>query len=137
VVREHLITAGVDRSELHTLTRDTLRVDLRSMRTTGITWDQLCGTDAKTLERRAGHASGTSTDRYIRVAEDVGLGAIGEPFGPLPAALVSATFSATETERATISRENKGRGGGIRTPDYKHPKLVRYQTALRPDNAWR
>ena len=29
-----------------------------------------------------------------------------------------------------------GRGGGIRTPDPLLPKQMRYQTALRPDNAF-
>jgi hypothetical protein len=58
--------------------------------------EALLKTDAKTLERRVGHAKGR-TDRYIIAAEAVGLGQIGDPFGPLPQSLVLATVLAIQS----------------------------------------
>lgn len=59
-----------------------------ALRTTGITWAAITGVDGRKLERRVGHRDKATTERYIGVAEDVSRGAIGEPFGPLPASLL-------------------------------------------------
>jgi hypothetical protein len=60
--------------------------------------EALLKTDAKTLKRRVGHRQG-STDSYILAAEAVGLGQIGDPFGPLPQSQLLTTRLATKTKQ--------------------------------------
>lgn len=104
--REHLRLAGISREELFNGTPDTLPADLRSLRTTGATLAAISGLGGRTLERRIGHAGSSAvTERYIGIAEDITGGAIGEPFGPLPASLISATIVATKSKRASQPRE--------------------------------
>jgi integrase len=127
-VRSHLVLAGVTRAALHEGTRESVRADLRTFRTTGVTFEAMLGTDAKTIERRTGHASGVSTDVYIRAAEDVGLGEIGVPFGPLPEALISATLLATKS----LKPQNSAYKHGCRRRDL-NPRPSAYETPAHTD----
>ena len=50
-------------------------------------------------------------------------------------ATVFATVLKCAREKIGQVIDSTGRGGGIRTPDPLLPKQMRYQTALRPDDA--
>jgi hypothetical protein len=65
-----------------------MQINFRSWRDTGITWLALQGVDIAKMQRRAGHDSISTTLGYVKMAEDL-TGSIGEPFPPLPKALVS------------------------------------------------
>jgi hypothetical protein len=62
-------------------------LNFRSWRDTGITWLAIAGVDATKMLRRAGHDTISTTLGYVKMAEDL-TGTIGEPFPPLPPALV-------------------------------------------------
>jgi integrase len=124
--REDLRTAGVQREELYTGNEETTPADLRSLRTTGATLAAISGIQGKTLERRIGHGGGATVDRYVGIAEDITKGAIGEPFGPLPASLIRETIegfsvivSVTKNEEPRfqpwIPGVSRSGEGGIRT----------------------
>ena len=57
------------------------------LRATGITWCAVRGDAPLTIKQRAGHAAFTTTEGYIREAENLrdGFGAV---FSPLPATLL-------------------------------------------------
>jgi integrase len=85
--RVHLADAGVKRARL-TADNDTEEpIDFRSLRDSYATWHALAGIPDKRIQRRLGHASNTTTDRYIKAAEAFDVEAIGEPFPALPASL--------------------------------------------------
>lgn len=86
-LRLDLQRAGVNRPRLYENTATTMGVNFRSLRDSGITWLALTGLDVVKMQRRAGHDSIETTLSYVKQAEDLS-GAIGEPFGPLPVALV-------------------------------------------------
>jgi integrase len=114
--RKHLMLAGVTRAELHEGDEQTMPADFRSLRTSGGTWAVLAGIQGLQLERRLGHADGETVKRYVAVAENVRLGAIGNPFCPLPACLVSTLFTPTRSGptgqlRETIELSSWSRGG--------------------------
>ncbi len=56
-------------------------------------WLALRGEPELTIQRRLGHASADMTQHYISEAEAVGHGDMGEPFGPLPPALLASGIS--------------------------------------------
>ena len=85
--REHLAKAGVTRPRLTENTATTMMVGFRSWRDTGITWLALAGVDVAKMQRRAGHDEISTTMGYVKSAEDIS-GTIGEPFPPLPDALL-------------------------------------------------
>lgn len=87
-LRKHLLAAGVDHPRLTQDTATHMPVGFRSFRDTGITWLAIEGVDAVKMQRRAGHDAISTTLGYVKAAEDIG-GAGGEPFPPLPAALVA------------------------------------------------
>jgi len=59
------------------------------LRATGITWMAVQGVDPLKIKQRAGHANLSTTERYIRVAEELRPG-FGEVFPPLPRSILSA-----------------------------------------------
>jgi len=82
-----LRAAGVKRPRLFSSTATTMGANFRTLRDSGITWLALAGTDVVRMQRRAGHDDVKTTLDYVKQAEDL-TGAVGEPFGPLPAELV-------------------------------------------------
>jgi len=88
-MRRHLARAKVTRSRLTEQSATTMKVNFRSWRDTGITWLALAGVDVAKMQRRAGHDTISTTLGYVKMAEDL-TGSIGEPFPPLPSALVAA-----------------------------------------------
>lgn len=86
-MRQHFKLAKLDRARLTEQSATTMQINFRSWRDTGITWLALQGVDIAKMQRRAGHDSISTTLGYVKMAEDL-TGSIGEPFPPLPTALV-------------------------------------------------
>src|SRR4029077_15931941 len=55
LLREHLKLAGVDRVRLLEDSATTMRVNFRSLRDSGITWEALAGRPVDRIQSRAGH----------------------------------------------------------------------------------
>jgi integrase len=82
LLRDHLKLAGVDRLRLLEDTATTMRVNFRSLRDSGITWEALAGTPIDRIQSRAGHEHIATTLGYVKAVEDL-TGKFGTPFGPL------------------------------------------------------
>jgi integrase len=94
LLREHLETAEVKRSELLTSNAHRPRLTFHDLRATGITWAAVRGDNPMQIKQRAGHKGFATTEVYIREAENLRQG-FGEPFPPLPSELrVSSSVSA-------------------------------------------
>ncbi len=95
LLRQHLATAGIDRPRLLEDTATTMRVNFRSLRDSGITWEALAGTPIDRIQARAGHEHIATTLGYVKAVEDL-KGKFGVPFASLPLA------SSAEPARAAI-----------------------------------
>ncbi len=71
-----------------------------------------------------GQSSRVQTRRILRV---------GSPSSRLPTTVDCYQPDTKKPAGRPVSRSGYGRGGGIRTHDHQSPRLVRYQTAPRPD----
>lgn len=73
-LRQHLVVAGVTRSELFTDPKDKTQKRLRfhDLRSSGLTWLAIQGLDGHKIKQRAGHRNLEQTEMYIRTAEEVG-----------------------------------------------------------------
>lgn len=85
-LRRHLQVAGVARPELFDELATLKAMTFHDLRATGITWEAIAGTEPLRIQQRAGHSALSTTQIYIRMAEDV-RGDFGIPFGPLPGEL--------------------------------------------------
>src|SRR4029077_608566 len=63
----------------------TMRVNFRSLRDSGITWEALAGRPVDRIQSRAGHEHISTTLGYVKAVEDL-KGKFGTPFVPLPIA---------------------------------------------------
>ena len=88
MLRQHLATALVERPRLTADNATEEPIDFRSLRDTHATWLALGGTADKVIQRRMGHASPTTTDRYVKAAETFAAEHVGAPFPPLPASVI-------------------------------------------------
>jgi integrase len=86
-LRAHLALAKVTRPRLTENSPTAMHVGFRTLRDSGITWLALAGVDLAKIQRRAGHDDLSTSNAYVKAAEDVS-GSIGQPFPPLPACLV-------------------------------------------------
>jgi integrase len=95
LLREHLERAEVKRTELFASDATRRAITFHDLRATGVTWAAVRGDDPLRIKQRAGHKSFSTTEGYIREAENLREG-FGVPFPPLPAGLaqVSARVSA-------------------------------------------
>jgi integrase len=91
--REHLANAGLDRPRLTADNATEEPIDFRSLRDTHATWLALAGTPDKVIQRRMGHASPTTTDRYVKAAETFATEHVGTPFPPLPTSLLTTDWA--------------------------------------------
>lgn len=107
--REWLIKAGVTRPRLTADTPTEEPIDFRSLRDSHATWLALAGTNAQIIQRRLGHASPTTTDRYVKVAETFDVAGVGNPFPPLPEVLWTNVWPKTPL----IHRENTAPAVGL------------------------
>lgn len=85
-LRKHLRAAGLDREELYADDETRAPITFHDLRATGITWRAVRGDDPLKIQRSAGHSSFTTTERYIREAENVRAG-FGDVFPALPSEL--------------------------------------------------
>jgi integrase len=85
-LRQFLAVAGVERPELFTNDRTRKWITFHDLRATGITWMAVRGDDPLKIKQRAGHAHLSTTERYIRVAEELRPG-FGAVFPDLPKSL--------------------------------------------------
>jgi integrase len=116
-LRRCLALAGVDRAELFVMGDPTLKaITFHDLRATGITWCAVRGDDPLKIKQRAGHSTFSTTEGYIREAENLRDG-FGEVFPPLPPSLldgkpknrrrVSASVSAFGSVPIAILARNK------------------------------
>jgi hypothetical protein len=81
--------AGVDRPELFAMNDPTRKaITFHDLRATGVTWAAVRGDDPLKIKQRAGHRSFSTTEGYIREAENLG-DSFGQVFPPLPPSLLS------------------------------------------------
>ncbi len=82
--RAYLAAAGIDRPRLTANNATEEPIDFRSLRDTHATWLALDGVATAVIQRRLGHTSPATTDRYVKVAESFNAVHIGAPFPSLP-----------------------------------------------------
>jgi hypothetical protein len=98
LLRQHLQAAQVTRSELFASDRYRKHITFHDLRATGITWCAVRGDDPLRIKQRAGHRAFSTTEAYIREAENLREG-FGVPFPPLPSDLTdSAALPVSEAE---------------------------------------
>ena len=85
-LRLSLKRAGVTRPELHVGSPTRKPLTWHNLRATGLTWLAIRGVDATKIKQRARHSTLSTTELYIRQAEEVREG-FGEVSPPLPSAL--------------------------------------------------
>jgi hypothetical protein len=83
-------------------------VDFRSLRDSYATWSALAGVGDPVLQRRMGHASASTTDRYVKAAEAFDAAAIGAPFPALPKAILEAVWTNDWTRNAKTPGKRRG-----------------------------
>jgi integrase len=88
-LREHLERAGVTRPGLFRNDGRQRHVTFHDLRATGITWMAVRGDDPLRIKQRAGHSAFTTTEGYIREAENLSAG-FGQVFPELPGSLTGA-----------------------------------------------
>jgi integrase len=86
-LKVYLRRAGITRADLFTSDETRKAITFHDLRATGITWCAVRGDDALKIKQRAGHASFSTTEGYIREAENMRAG-FGAVFPALPAGLL-------------------------------------------------
>ncbi len=114
-LRRFLKRAGITRPELHHGSPTRKPLTWHDLRATGATWMAVRGDDPLKIKQRCGHATFSTTEGYIREAENLREG-FGDVFPPLPESLihppkrprkVSASVSAFGVADPTAHRKNK------------------------------
>jgi integrase len=82
-LRQHIFAARIGRAELLTSDAHRKHIVFHDLRATGITWMAVRGDDPLRIKQRAGHKSFSTTEGYIREAENLREG-FGVPFPQLP-----------------------------------------------------
>ena len=77
--------AEVDRADLFIDDATRKSMTAHDLRATGVTWAALRGDDVLKIKQRAGHKLFSTTEIYIREAENLRAVNFGTPFPPLPA----------------------------------------------------
>lgn len=105
-LREALLVAGVRRAELFITDAQRKDITFPDLRATGITWMAVRGDNPLTVKGRAGHRSFSTTEIYIREAENLTAG-FGEPFPELPSAL-TGSFGSVLASFGSNQRNHRG-----------------------------
>lgn len=82
--------AGVKRADLFADDESRKPMTFHDLRATGITWAAVRGDEPLRIKQRAGHATFSTTEGYIREAENL-RAQFGEVFPPLPSALLGTS----------------------------------------------
>ena len=122
LLRQHLQTAQVTRAELFESAAHRKHVTFHDLRATGITWCAVRGDDPLRIKQRAGHKAFSTTEIYIREAENLREG-FGEPFPGLPGDLsgISASISVFGVESLT-PQPNLAQSGWSNGGSNPHPR---------------
>ncbi len=101
-----LRVAGITRADLFASDASRKPMTFHDLRATGITWCAVAGVEALKIKQRAGHASFSTTEGYIREAENLAAANFGEPFPALPACILrpAGTQDATPEDAGVSSR---------------------------------
>ncbi|WP_437603965.1 site-specific integrase [Sorangium sp. So ce590] len=94
-VRPDASPAALGRAELFANDATRKQLTFHDLRATGITWMALRGDEPIKIMRRAGHEDIATTMGYVREAENL-MHPVGEPFPPLPAALLVSSAESSE-----------------------------------------
>jgi hypothetical protein len=70
-LKVYLRRVGIERADLFTSDETRKAITHHDLRATGITWCAVRGDDALKIKQRAGHASFSTTEGYIREAENM------------------------------------------------------------------
>ncbi len=92
-LREHMRAAGLSRVRIFQRTAHDEPADFRTLRDSYATWSALQGVPVQVLQRRLGHRDIGTTNGYVKQAEAFQGAALGSPFDPLPASLISGPES--------------------------------------------
>ncbi len=113
LLRQHLLVAGIKRAELFLSDTRHKWITFHDLRATGITWMAVRGDEPLRIKQRAGHRSFSTTEGYIREAENL-TGNFGDPFPRLPEDLTKGfgLVSAFWSEKPSNSREKQWSKGG-------------------------
>jgi hypothetical protein len=142
-LKVYLRRAGVTREDLFTTDATRKAMTFHDLRATGITWCAVRGNDPLKIMQRAGHADFTTTQIYLREAENLNAG-FGDVFPPLPPELlarpararpsgtVSASVSALGVAALAAIRENKPGFVGARGFDLRPPTVSKGAEAFQP-----
>lgn len=118
-LRSHLAAAGVSRAALFGRGPGQRPITFHDLRATCATWMALRGDDPLKIQRRMGHTSLATTQRYIREAET--LGDVGAPFPSIPDPFLVAVQAAVQDREPERGNTRMQRilsvPNGIRTRD--------------------
>jgi integrase len=138
-LRVHLLAAGVTRADLHKNDAHRKHLTFHDLRATGITWAAVRGDDPLKIKQRAGHASFSTTEQYVREAENLGRD-FGDPFPELPPELTgghtggpgsSSPGGGSFSSKPRKHRETRG-ADGDRTRDLMHAMHALSQLSYGP-----
>jgi integrase len=101
-LRVFLKRAGITRADLFTSDATRRAITFHDLRATGITWCALRGDEALRIMQRAGHDDFTTTQIYLREAENLATG-FGQVFPPLPAELLARPAAKARRVSASVS----------------------------------
>lgn len=94
LLRKYLQEAGIDEPSFYVASATHIVIDFRSLRDSGITWRFLAGERVEVVQREAGHEKIETTLGYAKEVQDR-RGRFGEPFPPLPSALIGPPAPST------------------------------------------
>jgi integrase len=108
-LKHYLERAGVKRAELFSADDTRKPITFHDLRATGITWMAARGDDPLRIKQRAGHSSFSTTEGYIREAENLGA-SFGAVFPELPDLARRSAFGITNGSEGGA---NGGGAGGV------------------------
>jgi integrase len=95
--------AEVKRAELLVTDRTRNAITFHDLRATGLTWAAVRGDDPLRIKQRAGHRTFSTTEGYIREAENLRDADFGTPFPPLPELRIASGFSGAHRGAAAVA----------------------------------
>ena len=103
------------------------------LRATGITWCAVRGDEPLKIKQRAGHSTFSTTEGYIREAENLG-GSFGQVFPPLPPSLLDIRPESAYPPR---NPENIGENSGAAGNRTRVRKLRSHASTCVADKLYR